>query len=51
MLRILRSSGGGPATSTRLLAAVLVVGMFAAAAPSAIPVARWVVAKVADNIV
>jgi hypothetical protein len=51
MLRILRSPRGGPAASTRLLAAMLVVGMVAAAAPSVIPAARWVVAKVADNIV
>jgi hypothetical protein len=51
MLRMLRSSRGGPAASTRVLAAVLVVGMVAAAAPSVIPAARWVIAKVADNVI
>lgn len=51
MLRILRSPRGGPAASTRVLAALLVVGMVVAAAPTVIPAARWVVAKVADSIV
>ena len=41
MLRTLRNSHGGPAIRVRVIAALLVLGMVALAAPAIIPVLRW----------
>lgn len=48
MLQLLRGPRGG---RTRALAALLVVGMLAAAAPAVVDVAKWVVRGVSDAVV
>ena len=42
MLPALRDSRGKPAAPLRLLAALVVIGMVAIAAPALVPVVRWV---------
>lgn len=49
MLRALRAPGGGPALRTRVLAALVIVGMLVAAAPVLIPITRWMVATIAPR--
>ena len=41
MLRGLRNGRGGPALRVRVLAALLVVGLFTLAAPVTLPLLRW----------
>ncbi len=42
MLPALRDSRGKPAAPLRLLAALVVLGMLAIAAPAVVPLLRWV---------
>jgi hypothetical protein len=41
VLRSLRNGRGGPAPHVRLIAALLVIGLFMLSAPVALPVVRW----------
>ena len=40
-MRSLRNGRGGPALRTRVLAALVAVGLLALAAPTLLPVVRW----------
>lgn len=43
MLRMMRGPDGGPGAGVRILAALVVLGLLAVAAPLIVPLLRWLV--------